>query len=141
MNAIVLSLIAIVMGIYLIIAFSRIYEKAGNIAADSTVAKANQGIYTMGIIFMVAGICFGIMNSKCDCTKLDVGTNYFVIFFLLLGIVLVALSGTMINGLSDGEAKNWAILTLVLGLIFMVLCGTLLFMSHKNKLGLEFSFY
>lgn len=136
-----LSLISIVMGIFLIIAYSRIYEKAGDISAESNVAKANQGIYTMGIIFMVSGICFGITNSKCDCTRLDVGTNYFVIFFLLLGIVLVALSGTMINGLSDGEAKNWAIMTLVIGLIFMVLCGTLLFMSHKNKLGLQFSFY
>jgi cytochrome c biogenesis factor len=136
-----LSIISVVMGIYLIIAYSRIYENTGMLSAESNVAKANQGIYTMGIIFIVAGICFGICNSKCDCTKLDVGSNYFVIFFLLLGIVLVSLSGTIISGTQDGEAKNWAIFTLVFGLIFIVMCSTLLYLSHRNKTGLNFSFY
>ena len=133
-HSLILSVFTIALGCYLIAAYSKISQSTQNYPSNSSVSKANQGLYTLGIIFIVSGGAFTLCNNGCGSNKLSLSKMY-VYFFLLLGIVLTALSGTIIKGIdSDNAGKKWAIITLVMGIVFIVLCGALIGYEHKEKI-------
>ena len=140
MGSIMITSVALIMGCLLIVAYSKIAEATKNYTTDSNLARANQGLFTMGIVFIVAGIAFQLCEQKCASSGIESSANsqyMYMAFFLLLGIVLTALSGTVVNQIdSDSAGKTWAVLTLVTGILFMVTCmGMIGFKAWKLKSG------
>jgi len=132
-HSIIITAITVLLGLYLLVASAKITAATKNYAVDSDVARSNQGLFTIAIIFIVAGISFGVCNKGCDCSEMASGDMY-IYFFLLLGIVLVGLAGSIINGLnSSSDGKSWAITTLVMGIVFIVVCLSIIGYGHKDK--------
>ena len=125
MGQLLLTVLSIAMGCYLLVAYGRILEATKTYAVNSQVSQANQGIFTMGIVFIVSGIAFKLCDMSCGGNQQSspLFSNSFLTFLLFLGITLTALSAIIINKMPDGDGKNWAIITLVIGIIFIVICG------------------
>ena len=146
MDSLLLAMVKILMGIFLIVAYSKIAENTVGLSSGSNVVRANKGIFTIGVTFIVSGISFAICNHKCKCENILPGSNVYLGFFLLLGIVLTALAGVIIGGVS-GSAKTVATLVLVLGLLFVCACIGFFVYTHRDKFtstsntGLSFSFF
>ena len=133
-HSLILSSLTIALGCYLIAAYSKIAESTRNYATDSSVARANQGLYTLGIIFIVSGIAFTMCNNSCGGSSKMSLSKMYVYFFLLLGVVITALAGTVIHGIDSNNAgKKWAIVTLVMGIVFIVICLGMIGYEHKDK--------
>ena len=126
----------ILLGIFLLVAYSKIAEEIVNVPSTSSVKRANQGIFTLGITFIVSGISFGICHHKCG-MELDGNSNTVLGFLMLLGIVMTTLSA-MIVGKVSGSGKSWATTTLVIGILFVVSVGGAFAYIYKEKLGMKF---
>ena len=126
MGPVLITFFSLLLGCLLIAAYSRIAEATKHYQVDSTLARANQGLFTMGVVFLVSGIAFYLCQMNCgDFGKHDFesSTKMYSAFFLLLGIILVGLSATIINKIdSSGDGKTWAILILVTGLVLICYC-------------------
>lgn len=123
-----------VMGILLLIAYGRLAKAMENQPADNKAVRANQGLYTMGIIFLALAITLTFCNYHCQCTGLGGGNNLVLGFLALLGIVLIGLSATIINADIDGT-KGFASFLLVLGILFVVGCGVMAYLHMSGKLA------
>ena len=124
----------IVLGIYLLVAYSRISAAAvaQNEPADSRLMKANQGLFTMAIVFMVSGIAFGLCHHNCQ-NKTELKGNHYMAFFLLLGVCLISLASVIIHA-GAGAGKSWAVSVLLLGIVFILVCGGLFYKKHGHSL-------
>lgn len=139
MSPLLMAMMKILMGVFLVVAYSKIAENTTGLQSGSNVVKANQGIFTIGVTFIVSGISFAICNHKCQCGPVLQSSNVYMGFLLVLGIVLTALAGVIIGGVS-GSAKTLAILVLVMGLLFICGCIGFFVYSNKEKIS-KMSFY
>jgi peptidoglycan/LPS O-acetylase OafA/YrhL len=112
----------------LLIASGRIEAALNNVQVNSDINRANKGIYTIGIMMLVAGVIL-IVSQK------DVKVEPMLLTGLigLLGLVLLALAAVVINK-GEGEAKSWGKLVLVGGIVFLVGSGAVIANQHKDKL-------
>ena len=130
----------IVLGVLLLVASGRITVAVENQSADNKTVKANQGIYTMGIIFLITGVSLGACEYKCTSCDLGMDSTTYLVFLILLGIALVSLGGVIVNDGIEG-AKSWGTLVLVLGLLFIVICSTVFYLQNKDKFSHRFASY
>jgi hypothetical protein len=124
-----LPILLFVLGAILIALSSMITENTKNLAVDSDVARCNQGIYTMAIIFMTVGVtmlAFGGSTATISGTK-------GLAFIITLGIVLLVLGAIIVDKTSD-NAKNAAVGVLILGMVFIVGGGASVMSQHTDKL-------
>lgn len=125
------------LGIFLLVSYGVINKAliADNVDVASSVSKANQGLFAMGIIFIVAAVAFAMCKSNC--AKMgeasDMSATMFLGFFAVLGIVLMSLSAALING-GVGSAKGWAVTNLVIGLCLILGCSGGLYLEHQEKI-------
>ena len=141
MNSYLIVALLLILGILLLVAYSKIAEDIENLPSTSHVKKANQGLFTMGITFIVTAICFGICNHNCK-SDLVADSKVILGFLFLLGIVLMSLSAVIVGKVS-GKAKSWATFLLVVGILFVVGIGALFAYSNKKKFAgmMAFDFY
>jgi len=141
MNSYLIVALLLILGILLLVAYSKIAEDIVNLPSTSDVKKANQGLFTMGITFIVTAICFGICHHKCS-SDLVSDSKVILGFLFLLGIVIMSLSAVIVGKVS-GKAKSWATFLLVVGILFVVGIGALFAYSNKEKFGgmMAFDFY
>ncbi len=132
-HSVVISTILVLLGIYLLVAYTMVADGIKNLPANSSAQRANQGIFTMGITFIVTGIAFGLCNWKCNCGDLKASGNVYLGFFVVLGVVLTSLAGVLVSNVT-GQGKTWAVLTLVIGILFIVFCGGVIAYAHKDKI-------
>jgi hypothetical protein len=141
MNSYLIVALLLILGILLLVAYSQIEKNIVNLPSTSSVKRANQGLFTMSITFIVTAICFGICHRTC---KSDLISDSKVIlgFLFLLGIVMMSLSAVIVGKVS-GSAKSWAAFLLVVGILFIVGIGGLFVYSNKEKFGgmMAFDFY
>jgi hypothetical protein len=141
MNSYLIVALLLILGILLLVAYSKIAKDIENLPSTSNVKKANQGLFTMGITFIVTSICFGICHHKCG-SGLVSDSKVILGFLFLLGIVMMSLSAVIVGKVS-GPAKSWATFLLVVGILFIVGIGALFAYSNKEKFGgmMAFDFY
>ena len=60
-----ITAVSLLMGCLLIVAYSKIAEATKGYTTDSSLARANQGLFTMGIVFIVSGVAFYICERRC----------------------------------------------------------------------------
>ena len=132
MSPLLMAMVKILMGVFLVVAYSKIAENTTGLSSGSNVSRANQGIFTIGITFIVSGVSFAICNHKCKCGPVLQSSNVYMGFFLLLGIVLTALAGVVMGGV-NGSAKTLAILVMVMGLLFICACIGFFVYTNKEK--------
>ena len=141
MNSYLIIAFLLILGILLIVAYSKIDAATSDLPTTSDAKKANQGLFTMGITFIVTAICFGICHHKCGGGLVD-DSKVILGFLLLLGIVMMSLSAVIV-GKVTGDAKSWAIFILVSGILFIVGIGGLIAYSNKSHIAgmMAFDFY
>ena len=131
-----ITAVSLLMGCLLIVAYSKIAEATKGYTTDSSLARANQGLFTMGIVFIVSGVAFYICERRCGSSGSSSSGPRYTIFFLLLGIVLTTLAAIIVNQIdSSSSGKTWAILTLVTGLVFICACAGSLYTKYGSKLA------
>lgn len=123
-------------GVFLIVLYSQI--QAGlpsDIDVKSTVARALQGLYTLGLILLIAGLTLLAVSTRCPQISVDGGDDIILVVTTLLGIVILVLSAILVNKLS-GQAKSWSVMSLVISIMMVVFCGGMLGskISEKYKL-------
>jgi cytochrome bd-type quinol oxidase subunit 2 len=126
----------ILLGILLIAAYSSIVndDKTTNFGPLTTAGRALQGLYTIGVVFLTAGIVLAATKTEHDD---DHAMTAAAILLVLLGIALVVVS-SILAAETSGSAKSWAVSLICLGLVFIgVVAGKLL---YKHKGGHLFSF-
>lgn len=122
-------------GVFLIIAYSQIQKNMGGMVdLKSSEARALQGLYTLGIVFMTAGIALFAASFKCPELAVAHHNDVILVLTSLLGVTILALSAVLVNKL-DGTAKTWAIITLVVGILMLVLCGAMLTGKYSSTLS------
>lgn len=126
----------ILLGIFLIVAYSRMQASLPNITITSEVSRAMEGLYTMGVMFLSVGLTLALLNHKHD----DKEAAYVMYFVVLLGVVLTALAGILVSK-TTGSARNWAIMVLVVGLLFIIGSGAVISREiYKKRSALASSF-
>lgn len=131
----------LLIGILLLVAYSKIDKDTENLPSSNSVKKANQGLFTMGVTFIVCAIAFGICNHKCGSNMF--GDSKVILGFLfLLGVVMMSLAAVIV-GKVGGQAKSWATFILVMGILFIVGVGGLFVYSKKSHIAsmMAFDFY
>lgn len=136
----VFSVFLIIMGIILIAAYASIVKslaKSPDFVIDSTFARVIQGIYTIGVIFIVAGLSYVLCHTRCGC-GVSTGGIMYIVFLALLGIVLVVLSGIIVDkaGSMKGgdEAKKWGIGLIVLGSVMTAVSIAIIVHIHRDNI-------
>jgi Na+-driven multidrug efflux pump len=124
----------IVMGILLLVASGRLAKALENEVAENKAVKANQGLYTMGIMFLTAGLTMVACGMHGGAGDVGANTMVMLSFLLLLGIVLIGLSATIINADIDGT-KGWASFILVLGILLVLGCSGMIYKHMSGKLA------
>jgi hypothetical protein len=132
-HSVIISAVLLLMGVYLLVAYSMIADGIKDLAPTSNAQRANQGIFTLGITFIVTGITFGLCNWKCNCGDLSASGTVYLGFFLILGLVLTSLAGVLVSNVK-GPGKKWAVGTLVIGVLFIVFCIAVLAYMHKDTI-------
>lgn len=110
----ILASLLLILGVVLVALSSVITENTKDMTVDSIVSRCNQGIYTMGIVFLSIGVtllAFGV--------DVKASQNMTLGFVVALGVVLLVLSAIIVNKTS-GKAKDAAIGILISGIIFIV---------------------
>ena len=147
-HSVIISAILLLLGVYLLVAYSMIADGIKNLPPTSNAQRANQGLFTLGITFIVTSLTFGMCNWKCDCGDLKASGTIYLGFFMILGIVLTSLAGVLVSNVG-GSGKSWAVTTLVIGILFIVFCIAVIGYTHKDtiastlggKKSLNFAFY
>jgi cytochrome bd-type quinol oxidase subunit 2 len=120
-----LASLLIVLGAVLIALSSIITENTTDLPVSSDVARANQGIYTMAIVFLSVGVTIAAFG-----VDVNVSQNVTLGFIILLGIALLVLAAIIVNKTS-GKAKDAAVGVLVTGIVFVV--SGIGIVSYLNK--------
>lgn len=123
-----LPILLVVLAVVLLV-LSGMITKNAQVAVDSDVARANQGIYTIAIIFLTVGAMMLALNGSVD---LAAHKTVALAFTGMLGIVLLALAAVIVNKTS-GKAKDAAVGVLVLGIVFIVASGAIVAYDNKSK--------
>lgn len=121
--------IMIVIAVLLLVASGRIDAALKNVQVQSDINNANKGIYTIGIIMLVAGVFLFVAGQK----DLKIDSMILVGIVGLLGLVLLVLSAIVISK-GQGEAKSWGVAVLVGGIVFLVGAGAVIANENKEKL-------
>jgi cell division protein FtsW (lipid II flippase) len=126
--------VLIAVAIYLLIVSGRVMSLMGKTnAADSTVMRATQGIYTIGIIALTAGAVLLITDYKSDGNSSDKNARLIMQGLIgALALTLLVLSAVVVNK-SSGEARNWAISLLVASLLLLVAVVGVVVYEKKTK--------
>jgi len=136
MSSFILASLLLILGVVLIALSSVITENTKDQTVESLVSRCNQGIYTMGIVFLSIAItllAFGV----------DVKANQNLTLGLVvaLGVVLLVLSAIIVNKTS-GKAKDAAIGILVSGIVFIVSgVGIIVYLNKSSILPSKFRCY
>jgi hypothetical protein len=129
MSSYTLPILLLILGGILIALSSMITQNTKNFPVDSEVARCNQGIYTMAIIFMsVAATIIAFGGSTAQ-----IGGAKGLAFIITLGLVLLVLGAIIVSKTSD-KAKNAAVGVLVIGIVFIVGGGASVMTEHADKL-------
>ena len=124
----VLSGIMIAIAVLILVASGRIEAGFTNVQVNSDIDRANKGIYTIGIIMLVAGVTLLVAQKN-----VDVEPMLLTGLIGALGLVLLVLAAVVINK-GTGSAKSWGVAVLVGGLLFLVGSGAVIVNEHKDKL-------
>lgn len=115
------DLFIFVLGVFLLVAYTEIVKSIDNeIGFDSSAARSIQGIYTIGIIFVMNSI-YSLSGYETSIKNVGLAME---IFMILLGIVLIVLSSIILNktkNMKDKKAKNWSISLITAGSLMVVL--------------------
>lgn len=134
MKLILIVLFMIVIGIFLLAASSMITKSSPNVTLSDKLSKANQGIFTMGVVFIVLGAALAACDYGCGCGELLLGSSVMMSFFILLGITLTTLGAIVMNSIKVEAGKKWAIYVMVTGILFIIICSGMFFMEHGEKI-------
>ena len=119
-------LILLIIGIFLLTAYSMISEANSDAPAGSTLSRAILGIYSIGLIFIVFAVMymfFALRYDKCNVSniigkKID-GAIFYLTFMFILGVLMLTF-GAIIKSqgsTSDSNAVTMTTTILVLGVI------------------------
>lgn len=133
MKLILIVLFMMIIGIFLLVASSMITKAAANLPLENKVVKANQGIFTMGIVFIVCGLALIACTHKCNCGDMMLGSTAIMVFFILLGVTLTALGAIVRDSINVSSGKSWATYVMVTGIVFIVICSGLFWHEHGEK--------
>ena len=134
MKLILIVLFMIVIGFFLLAASSMITKSSPNVTLSNKLSKANQGIFTMGVVFIVLGAALAACDYGCGCGELLLGSSVMMSFFILLGITLTTLGAIVMNSIKVESGKRWSIYVMVTGIVFIVICSGMFFMEHSEKI-------
>lgn len=123
----------IAIGIFLIAAYAQIQKGMTDVDVKSTEARSLQGIYTLGVMFLTMGLVLLATSKKIDLLSVESQPTLVMSFAALLGVVLLVLSGILVNKTS-GDAKTWSIMTLVASILMLVLASWSLTKRHAPRL-------
>lgn len=121
--AFILFLIAT--GAMLIAASTQIGDAISDRNADDLIVKINKGLYTIGIIFVCAGIISFVLQITCDCDQTEaLGGKFYFFFFALLGMSLLVLSSIILSSdaADDSTVNTWAVVVLSLSIVMTAIC-------------------
>lgn len=133
MKLILVVLFMMIIGIFLLAASTMITKAAANLPLENKVVKANQGIFTMGIVFIVCGLALIARTHKCNCGDMMLGSTAIMVFFILLGVTLTALGAIVRDSINVSSGKSWATYVMVTGIVFIVICSGLFWHEHGEK--------
>lgn len=109
-----------VLGVFLLVAYTEIVKSIDNeIGFDSSAARSIQGIYTIGIIFIMDAL-YSLSGYQTEVKGVPLVME---IFLILLGIVLIVLSSIILDktkNMKDKRAKNWSIALITGGSLMLV---------------------
>jgi hypothetical protein len=128
----------LVLGVFLLVASSKISENLKGVDVGSKIVKANQGIFTMGIVFIVSSMAFFACNYNCNCGDMVLGSTAYMGFFLILGVTLTVLGSMVVSNIS-GEGKKWGTMVLVSGIVFILFCAGAFYHEHGAAIGQSYS--
>ena len=130
MHASIMHLVMVLLGLFLIIAYSQIVKSIPDTtSAKSDLYRSLEGVYTIGVILLTIGVT--LFATRSDTAMSTQAVSYIA---MMLGIVITVLGGILVNKTS-GTAKTWAILILVLGLLFIVATGYSIYSIHKGDIS------
>jgi hypothetical protein len=129
----ILASLLFLLGIFLVVTYAMVAEAIKNESLSESAAKANQGLFAMGILFIVSPMALLVCDSNCECAGLKNNATMYLGFFMALGIVLLSLASTLINS-GVGTAKGYVVTVLVLGIVLILACAGGLYVEHKDKL-------
>ena len=120
----------IVVGLIVLVLSSVINTNTQMLATNSTVARCNQGLYSIAIMFLSVGLT--VLASG---DRFPVSEHLALGFTVVLGVVLTVLAAIIVNKSGAGPAKNAAVATLVLGVLFMAGSVGLVVHSRSSLFG------
>lgn len=128
-------------GLLLLTAYSSISEANKNARIGSNLSRAILGLYTLGIIFLVFGVCFAVAKNQCMCQESSVTTGLmYMLFGLVLGVTMAALGGIIVSegNKENSIANSLAVTIMVTGIVFSVAMIALFIFMYKDKMSAWF---
>ena len=86
----------ILVGIFLIVAYSQMQQSMVNVDVKSIEARALQGLYTLGVMFLSVGIALVVVASKCPKASIDATRDPVLILSILLSVTMLVLSSILV---------------------------------------------
>ena len=119
----------ILVGIFLIVAYSQMQQSMVNVDVKSIEARALQGLYTLGVMFLSVGIALVVVASKCPKASIDATRDPVLILSILLSVTMLVLSSILVAKLSS-TGKTWAVVLLVMSILLLICSGITLGSKH-----------
>ena len=131
----ILIAVHVILGAVLIGLSMAITEQSKNAQLSSDLARANQGLYTIGVILVTLGVAVGALSDEKSIeTHGDSIRKVLVGLIGVLGLVILVLAAILVNKTS-GQARNSAIGALVVGITLLLFGGGVLAYHHKDLLS------
>lgn len=137
------TFIFLIFGIFLLVASFQIDDGIKNYATSSdTIVHANQGIYTIGLLFLTTFVVSMFLKIKYRCDLLNLEGDYLWPTFLFgLGLTLLVLGGIVINKKTndmDSSVQTYGIGVLLCGLLFLAYPVNLIMKYFKVHEGVQY---
>jgi hypothetical protein len=130
-----------IIGLLLLVAYSSISEANKNARIGSNLSRAILGLYTLGIIFLVFGVCFAVAKNQCTCEDSNVTTGLmYMSFGLVLGVTMAALGGIVVSegNKEDSTANSLAYTIMIIGIVFSVAMIAIFILMYRDKMSTWF---
>ena len=117
-----------ILGIVLIFASAGIDTAASAMTLNTDLARANKGIYTIGVILSTVSVSLLALEYENTNARAPL---VLMALIIALGLTLIALSAVVINKGNSG-AKKWAAGVLVIGIALVVGAGANMVMKKDS---------
>lgn len=136
------TFIFLIFGLFLIMASFQIDNGIKNYATSSdTIVHANQGIYTIGLLFLTTFLVSIFLKYKYECELLKISDWLWPTFLFGLGLTLLVLGGIVINKKTndmDSSVQSYGIGVLLSGLLFLAYPVNLIMKYFKVHEGVQY---